>query len=143
VTRWRRTAVDAGAVSKIAADRPCREGAAPLFVRDSGGIPGRSNGGSLKKALFPWGDRGFESCSLQRGVSCEPDVLVLLARILAHPDTLESQRFRPCSRTSCHSDQDHRRLHAVEGAVSVPLKKAKARLWASNTLSVHHRLVAG
>jgi hypothetical protein len=31
---------------------------------------------------------------LQRGVSCEPDVLVLLARILAHPDTLESQRFR-------------------------------------------------
>jgi len=63
--RWGRdslaedSTVDAGA---------CREGAAPLFVRDSGGIPGRSNGGSLKKALFLWGDRGFESCSLQQPV---------------------------------------------------------------------------
>src|ERR1700731_1659404 len=38
------------------------------------------DGGRLKTAALLTGDRWFESCSLQRGVMCEPDFLVSALR---------------------------------------------------------------
>jgi len=65
--------VDAGAVSKIAADRPCREGGALCLQGTVEESQDGRTGAVSKKRFSSWGDRGFESGFLQRRVGCSAE----------------------------------------------------------------------
>src|SRR6202040_2057536 len=102
--------VDAGAVSKIAADRgagfepsvPVAKEPPSVWKGQLGNSRTVERGQSQKSVVPLGGDRGFESCSLQRRVRCEPDFLSL-----APPRRLHLQ-LQPRSRTGKRDSPRHR-----------------------------------